>query len=1043
MIRVRFLCRLLSVNVLLGMGAVAGPVQAVAEGHVGAIDFNRDIRPILSQKCFKCHGPDEMTREAGLRLDEFDAATEDLGDYWAIKPGDAAASEIIARITSDDPDLLMPPPATNKTISPAELETLTRWINSGAEYAEHWSFVPPAQVEPPETSDDSWCRNPVDRFVRARLDAAGLSPSSEADPYTLVRRVYLDLIGLPPTPEQADAFVSDRSPEAYEKLVDSLLDSPHYGERWGRRWLDIARYADTNGYEKDRPRSIWPYRDWVINALNEGMAYDEFIVRQLAGDMLPATDRTERLENLIATGFHRNTMINEEGGTDPLEFRYYAMVDRVNTTGTALFGLTVGCTQCHTHKYDPITHTEYYGLMAFLNNADEPTIELPDAAIEKKRSDQMARADQLTARRLDEWRVASVRPRQPKQTKPIKERPDNRPPPVPMTVPPPADDAAVEAAFSRWVAKQARLVADWDIVVPHRRSANLARFDEMPDGSLFAQGDVSKEDTYELTLHVPAGTSAIRIEALPDERLPSNGPGRAYYEGPSGDFMLADLTAEMGGEDVPIASASASFEGSGFGRVARVAGAIDDDKHTGWSIGGRPGERHVAVFTFGEPIRSDGELDLHMLFFRHFAAPLGRFRLSVTSADSPVATNLSDDVQRLLLAEHEAWPTEASEAVFDAWLAFAPELSEYNKRIADLRRTLPAGPTTLVMRERPSNHARETRRHHRGEYVSPEEAVEPNVPAALGEWPNDREKNRLEFAKWMVSTANPLAARVKVNRDWEAIFGVGLVKTLDDFGSQGELPSHPGLLDWLAVSFVESGWDTKAMHRLIVTSATYRQASSASEAAVAEDSENRLMSHGPRTRLDAEFIRDTILTASGLLTPTLGGPSVYPPQPDVVARENFYAKFEWKTETGPNRYRRGLYTFAKRTNPYAMFSTFDGPTGQVCLARREKSNTPLQALTMLNDTVVVEAAQKLGRDAAARGGDTSELARWLFRRSLVRPPVESELSAVVSFYDQQRAALDSGRARELMADKAATVDQAAWMLVARAILNTDELIVKR
>ena len=402
-------------------------------------------------------------------------------------------------------------------------------------------------------------------------------------------------------------------------------------------------------------------------------------------------------------------------------------------------------------------------------------------------------------------------------------------------------------------------------------------------------------------------------------------------------------------------------------------------------------------------------------------------------------------MQRMLLTDQVSWSAEQVALAKEAWLSVAPELAKYNQRIGDIRRKLPKGPTTLVMRERPFEHQRETRRHHRGEYTSPKETVEPTIPAALGQWPEGRELNRLEFAKWAVSIENPLAARVKVNRDWAAFFGTGLVRTLDDFGSQGEMPSHAGLLDWLAVEFMESGWDVKALHRLIVTSATYRQASAASERAIEIDPSNRLISHGARKRLEAEFIRDTILTASGLLTRTVGGPSVYPPQPAVVARENFYAKFEWKTETGPNRYRRGLYTFAKRTNPYAMFNTFDGPTGTVCVARRERSNTPLQALTMLNDTVVVEAARKLGEDAAARSEPIPAVAKWVFRRCLVRPPSQQELNALVDFYGKQLTRLydRTDQIRELIAKDDATAEQAAWMLVARALLNTDEMIVKR
>ena len=580
----------------------------IASSGEQSIDFNRDVRPILSANCYKCHGPDEKTREAELRLDTFDDASRDRGGYRAIAVGDADASEIIARIVAEDSDTVMPPPSTNKSITTQELAILKRWIAEGAKYEPHWSFVPPKRDSLPDVSKPEWVRNPIDRFVLAKLDRADLHPSSEADRYTLVRRVYLDLVGLPPTPEEADEYINDVSPNAYDKLVGRLLASPHYGERWGRRWLDIARYADTNGYEKDRPRSIWPYRDWVIQALNEGMPYDEFIIKQFAGDMLPS-DSAERMRNLIATGFHRNTMVNEEGGADPLEYRFHAMVDRTNTTGTALFGLTVGCTQCHTHKYDPITQSEYYGLMAFLNNADEPELELPDEATEEARAVKLAEADRLVARRLDEWRVAVVAPNDSKPAKPddtIDQELLESKPIAAELIRDPADDAMVEDRFAQWVDDTRNIVANWTPVLPKKMDANLARFDVMPDGSLFAQGDVSKEDTYDFTIDVPAGTTAIRIEALPDERLPSNGPGRAYYEGPSGDFMLADFVVSQNGEELAIAKATATYEGTGFGKRAFVSGAIDDDKHTGWSIGGRPGEANSAVFQLAKPVAEAG-----------------------------------------------------------------------------------------------------------------------------------------------------------------------------------------------------------------------------------------------------------------------------------------------------------------------------------------------------------------------------------------------------------------------------------------------------
>ena len=1043
-------------------------------------DYNRDVRPILSEHCFKCHGPDPNTREAGLRLDTFEAATEDYGGYAAVTPGDADASEVIARVTSGDADLVMPPPHVGKPVSAEKLDVLRRWIAAGAAYDRHWAFVPPERPPLPDVSDPAWCRTPIDRFVMARLDAEGLRPSAEASRESLARRVSLDLTGLPPTVEELDAFLADGEPGAYGRLVDRLLASPHYGERWARRWLDVARYADTNGYEKDRPRTIWPYRDWVINALNAGLPYDEFTVRQLAGDMLPEPTRAD----LVATGFHRNTMINEEGGSDPLEYRFHAMVDRTNTTGTAWLGLTVGCAQCHTHKYDPLLHDEYYGLMAFFDGADEPTLPLPDAAHEAKRAAAEAKlAEREAGREAALWRaiageegaVVSARRRpewdQKRTAGVVTAAKADAGGVEPTAAKLARAKAHAETRFARWVQDARRRASRWTVLEPAAVDAKLAYFEPQPDGSLLAQGDMQKEDWYEITVDLPADARALRLEALPDERLPSGGPGRVFYEGPTGDFMLSGLSVSAGERPLPLTAAGESYAKTWLSRDQGAALAVDDDPVTGWSVTGRPGERHAAVFRFEGPVgerptpgvpplgapelveRLGGgtpgvspqdtvRVTIRMDFFRHYAATLGRFRWSATADENAAATGLTDEETAALLADGR---TDAQRSLLKAaYLRSAPELASLNESLRKARRALPRPDTTLVMRERPAGRGRETRLRHRGEYTSPRHVVRPTVPAALGGWPEGVETTRLNLARWLVSEDNPLAARVKVNRDWQAFFGTGLVKTLEDFGSQGHAPSHPRLLDWLAVEFRESGWDVKALHRLIVTSAGYRQASEADASLVARDPDNRLLARGPSRRLDAEEIRDAVLTASGLLTRTVGGPSVFPPQPAVVAKENFYAKFTWDTETGPDRYRRGLYTFAKRTNPYAMFGTFDAPTGQVCVFTRGRSNTPLQALTLLNDTVVVEAARHLGRELAGRSGSDEERAALLFKRALSRAPAEGEAAAVAAFVAGQRSRLEAGdlSAAELMAG-VATASEAAWYLAARAVLNTDEFIVKR
>ena len=563
-----------------------------------APDFNRDIRPLLAAKCFACHGPDKAHRKGDLRLD----LRQDAIDVGAIVAGEPEESELLRRISIDDPEERMPPPDADGPLSKAEQELFRRWIAAGAEYQRHWAFVPPTRPALPNVKNSDWPRNAIDRFVLARLEAQGLKPSPPADRMTLIRRVYLDLVGLPPTPEQADAFAKDENPNAYERLIDRLLASERYGERWARPWLDLARYSDTNGYEKDRPRSIWPYRDWVIRALNDDMPFDQFTIEQLAGDMFPDATESQR----IATGFHRNTMLNEEGGIDPLEYRFYAMVDRVATTGLVWLGLTTGCAQCHTHKYDPITHTDYYRLMALLNNADEP--------------DLMVRAAGNTEqRRLVEQQIGRLETDLANQF-----------PPAPGS----GDIESrrrhhLDAKFAEWTAAQRKHAVAWTILRPTKTQSNLPKLRLLDDGSIFSSGDVTKRDLFALTFHVDENAlpiTALRLEALPDARLPAGGPGRAYYEGRKGNFFLSELTAALDGKPIKLTDATHTFGkisvGSGNAQAKNV---IDGEGSTGWSTAGREGESHTLVVNLDSPLQTAGELRLELLFERHFAASLGRF----------------------------------------------------------------------------------------------------------------------------------------------------------------------------------------------------------------------------------------------------------------------------------------------------------------------------------------------------------------------------------------------------------------------------------
>jgi hypothetical protein len=1009
---VRYLARL--VNLLRPLSAVpllvaAARLLADETALPEKIDFNRDVRPILSENCFKCHGFDPKTRDGGRRLDTREGAIADIDGVRSVAPRDLKASDLHVRIHSTDKDEQMPPPKSGKKLTARQKAILDRWIEQDAPYAVHWAFQRPVSPVLPVVRNTAWPRNAIDRFVLARLESENLAPSPEADKYTLARRLSLDLIGLPPTPEEADAFVNDSSPDAYEKLVDRLLASPRYGERWARRWLDLARYADTNGYEKDRPRSIWPYRDWVINALNAGMPFDQFTIEQLAGDLLPNATREQR----IATGFHRNTMLNEEGGIDPLEYRYHAVADRVGTTGTVWLGLTVQCAQCHTHKYDPITHREYYAFMAFLNNADEPELDLPppDAALQD-----MARKEKLA--RL----VAEL----PEKFPGLETEEGRR-------------TEVLERKFADWLDRERARAVRWTLLRPVEAKSNLPLLTLEADEVIFVSGDMSKSDNYELRFaNVPPGVTAVRIEALADDRLPKHGPGRIFYEGPSGDFFLSDIALLATGAKQPWARATQSFPKD----KSTADKAIDDNLQTGWGIDGGQGRDHEAVFNLAAPLAAT-EFTLKLLCERYYAAGLGKFRVSVTTDAQPEARAIPNAVVQLLLVPDERLTAARRARLREQFFLTAPELATARAGIDALRKP-PEPLTTLVMQERPPENPRATFIHNRGEFLQPTDRVEPGVIAALGAMPEGAPRNRLSFARWLVSPENPLTARVTVNREWAAFFGHGIVRTLGDFGFQGDAPTHLELLDWQAVEFMRDGWSLKSLHKLIVMSATYRQSSRATPELLARDPQNKLLGRGSRFRLEAEIIRDSALRVSGLLSAKMGGPGVRPPQPESVM-EAAYGSPKWNADTGEDRYRRSIYTFQKRSAPFALYNNFDAPTGEACLARREVSNTPLQALALLNDQVFLEAAWALGISLAASADSVEARIRTLFRRCLTRPPTDDELARLTKFFHAQRARFDRGEldATALVGKEPGDPHEAAaWTALARALLNLDEAITR-
>jgi hypothetical protein len=985
------------------------------------LDFTRDVRPILAGTCFKCHGPDAKARKGRLRLDVRESALKGgRSGQPGIVPGKPDESEAVRRLFAEADSERMPPPSAKLPLTDLQRDILKRWIAEGAEYQPHWAFVAPKQAPLPKVKDANWPINPVDYFVLARLEAEGLRPSPVADRYTLVRRLYLDLIGLPPTPEEADAFVNDTRPEANEKLVDTLLASPHYGERWARRWLDLARYADTNGYEKDRNRSIWPYRDWVIKALNDDMPFDRFTIEQIAGDLLPSATLGQK----VATGFHRNTMTNEEGGIDVEEFRFYNIVDRVATTGTVWLGLTLGCAQCHTHKFDPITQQEYYGLFALLNNADEPEIEVPDPAIARKRAEIEAKIQAIEVDYENRF--------------------------------PPRKDAAAGDAGAKRKHLEAKL-AEWDITnaskaghwTPLRPTSVVSKkhatMTVLDDDSVLVSGDWPNNDTYVLELETSlSGITALKLEVLPDPSLPHGGPGRAplFQEG---DFLLSEFIAcagpRNGGALAPVKFVSATQDYAKSGTSAALA--LDGKLDTGWSILGQVGKAHRAVFVTDRPLGDASGTKFLVTLEQQYIhqMTIGRFRLWATSDAKPAqALGMAANVEAALVAPAAQRSEAQRRAIRRHFLAVAPELKQAHDEVEKLRRAMPKHPTTLVMQERLSQHARVTHLHTRGEFLKLAEVVQPAVPEALHpilraatvrERGQDRsltvaapKVDRLDLARWLVDERNPLVGRVTVNRHWQAFFGQGIVRTTEDFGLRGEPPTHPELLDWLAVELPKRGWSIKALHRLIVTSATYRQSSHVTPELFQRDPANKLLARGARFRIEAEAVRDAALQISGLLTEKVGGPSVFPPQPEGSNAAS-YGGFNWQTSTGPDRYRRGLYTFTKRTSPYAMFGLFDGPSGESCVARRDRSNTPLQALTMLNDPVFQEAARAL---AATTPGATPEArAAAMFRRCVTRPPAADELESLVSFYRRQREHTD---------------EPAAWTAIARALLNLDETISK-
>lgn len=1141
-----------------------------AIGTSDEINFNLDVRPILSNKCFLCHGPDLDGVQAGLRLDgrEFAISELDSGEF-AVVPGRPEESALIARIISNDEDLRMPPADHGTRLTAEEIRVFRTWISEGAKYAKHWAYVKPVRPDLPIPPKDYalWPENGVDNFLLSEMLSRGMAPSARADRYALVRRVFLDLTGLPPTIEEADQFANSEDADAYGKLVDDLLTRPSFGEHWARKWLDLARYADSAGYADDPPRTIWAYRDWVVKAINDNMPFDQFTTEQIAGDLLPEPSE----DQLIATAFHRNTLTNNEGGTQDEEFRNVAVVDRVNTTMAVWMGTTMACAQCHTHKYDPITQEEYFRFFAVFNNTQDADRRNESPLVEIYTDEQLKSRDDLTQR------ISTL------QTL------VNSPTP------------ALAESQKSWEQTLQQKTVWTDLPATAARRSSGQEISVLDDGRLLVQTEslesLPTKDNYVLNfdLQPSASIAAIQLAALPHDSLPNKGSGHSggnfvitglkaqivpqKRSAPQGRFIrvtqrgrkqilsLAEVQVFSGGQnvaksgrvtqqstafngparlaidgntegdyqkgsvthseitdspwlevdlgsskpvekivlwnrtdnglhtrlsnfsielldadreviwqtasktapnpsssfspsnvrDVEFATAIADYHQPGFEPAEALAGKNGDSD--GWAIGGAQSKPHQLVLVPKTPIATTEAASLRITIQHqstHARHLLGHFGFRVTEDKTAIMrASIPADILGILdkpadkRNQHEsrklaAWyRSNAASDLADT----RSQLAKAAKRLAEMK---PAT-SVPVLRELVSNR-RETFLQFRGSYLDKGPKVEVGVPAVFHPVENPETLNRLGVAKWLCSEQNPLTARVVANRYWETIFGRGIVATSEEFGSQGELPTHPALLDWLATELVSTGWDTKSFVRTLVTSAAYQQSARVDAEKTAMDPDNRWLARGPRIRLSAEMVRDQALFAAGLLSPKMYGPPVKPPQPDMGLKAAFGGSTDWKTSGGEDRYRRGLYTTWRRSNPYPSMATFDAPNREVCTVRRNRTNTPLQSLVTLNDPVYVEAAQSLGRLALQHEGPVSKQLSHAFRRCLLRPPTERETQALAElFHDSKTRFADSTEDAMKLAtlplgklpDGIDAVDAAAMTVVCNVLLNLDEMFLKR
>lgn len=989
--------------------------DALAAGPQDAVDFNRDVRPILSETCFQCHGPDAKKRKADLRLDTKDGLFAKKDETAPVVPGKPDESDLFARVVSEDDGERMPPPKSGKTLTKAQVDTLKRWIEQGAEWKGHWAYERPTRPPVPAVGDSPFVRNDVDRFVLDRLKEHGLTPAPEADRATLIRRLSLDLLGLPPTPEEVDAFVKDADSNAYEKLVDRLLASPHFGERMAVYWLDLVRFADSAGYHSDNPRDVWLYRDYVIKAFNENMRFDRFTVEQLAGDLLPnATD-----EQKVASGYNRLLQTTEEGGAQAKEYMAKYAADRVRNVGSVWLASTLGCTECHDHKYDPFTTKEFYSFEAFFADLKERPVGRQEQ-VKMPTAEQKERLRQLDAEIVTHQKVLST---------------------------PTAELAAAQAEWEKTI-KTRKL--GWTVLPPaEAKSQNGATLKVLDDGSVLATGASPENDTYSITLKTDRQSlSGLRFEVLPDDSLPARGPGRAA----NGNFVIDEMVVESSGKPVAWSSVTATHSQDGYA----VANLSDGKPGTGWAILPKVGQPEEAVLESTSDLGGTLTVTLRMNYGTQHT--LGHFRFSVTDAARPVRAKGAEwpkNIADILAVEPEKRSEKQKDELAAFYRGIAPALEPPRKAVAELQRQKQqleqTVPTTLIAE---TVAPRMMRVLPRGNWLNDSGAVvEPGVPASLGNMPvKDRRPTRLDLAQWLVARENPLVARVFVNRLWKLAFGQGIVTSLEDFGSQGAWPTHPHLLDWLAVDFIDKGWDVKQTLKLLLLSGTYRQSSVAHEGLRQRDPANSWLARQGRFRLDAEMVRDNALAIGGLLDPRVGGPSVKPYQPDGYWAHLNFPRREYVADHGPNEYRRGLYTWWQRSFLHPSLLAFDASTREECVVQRPRSNTPLQALVLLNDPSYVEAARAFAERIIREGGtQPPSRVRRAYKIALSRDARSGEITLLEKLVERQREDFrnDPKAANELLhvgdrpvpSDIDAS-DLATWTAVARVILNLHETITR-